>query len=280
MDLFILTTATDLTAAAVTSASDLTPLTDTPEVVVGDTETFTVKFLTGAGAYASWAGQAGYSLSLSLGSPTPQGLSVYALDGGTTAIANGWSGDIALSSSALVSALSCELGCRPRATAALFVLQVTVTDPQGRRETYAQVAITVRARVWDSSTTPPPAGAEYYTQAQSDDRYVSRNPASGAYRFQNDGAGGSLLQLLNSQTGAFHAVFIVGAAGAEQLAIGPADASAYVAPTADPVSYRFATAADGTAQLQLLNQTTGLFHTIFITGAPGTESLAIGPAGS
>ncbi|HEY1108995.1 MAG TPA: hypothetical protein VGE76_10195 [Opitutaceae bacterium] len=280
MNLFILTSATDLTAAAVTSASDVAPLAAAPEVVVGDSEPITLKFLDSANNYAAWSGEAGYSVALALGSPTPQGLEVYALDDGMTAIANGWSGRLPLTSSALVSALAQAIGCRPRQTAALFFLQVTVTDADGKRETFAQVPFTVRSRVWDSSVTPPPAGAAYYTQAESDARYVLRNPASGAYRFQNDGTGGSVLQLLNGGTGKFHTIFISGAAGSERLAIGPADASAYVAPTADPVSYRFASAADGTAQLQLLNQTTGFFHTIFITGAAGAEALAIGPAGS
>ncbi|AHF94017.1 hypothetical protein OPIT5_03795 [Opitutaceae bacterium TAV5] len=113
---------------------------------------------------------------------------------------------------------------------------------------------------------------------------ATKVPDLGAYRIKTDETG-SYYQLKNGTTGAFHTLYITGAAGAEQLAFGPADNTALpTSPTAlvtrDPQggTYRFRQTLDGGVVYQIKNITTGKFHTIYVSGNAGAETLTFGPA--
>jgi hypothetical protein len=163
--LFIYTGATDLSAAAVTSAASVTPLVgpdDFRQLVLGTTEPLTVKFLSAASTYESWSDDPTYTVTASLGELTPDGLSLYAEATLDTAVADGKSGDLALTTVALVDAARFATSCRPRATAMQLVLQITVTDPAGARRAYAQLPLTLNFRVPSFTPTPSPS-PEYLT---------------------------------------------------------------------------------------------------------------------
>jgi hypothetical protein len=174
VNLYIDTTATDLTAAAVVSAANLTPIdttNDLPPFVLGRTEPIEVEFLTGANAYASWSTDATYVVSVALGEQTVDGSQNYVEVNLDTATEHGKSGYLACTTATLYSALYNVLVGRPRASAALFVLEVNVLGPDGGRRTYAQLPVRLNAlvkRTGVPSATPPD---DYYTTTESDARF-------------------------------------------------------------------------------------------------------------
>lgn len=169
MDTFILTSTKDRSAAAITSASDTTALVGPdgfPQLVLGTTEPITAKFLTSASAYESWSGDATYDVTVSLGALTADGLSAYSTATLSTAISNGKSGDLALTTQALVDACKLFLSQRPRAPSLGLTLQFDVTDPSGNKRTYAQLPVTLNFRVPPFTPTADSPDT-YLTAAQS-----------------------------------------------------------------------------------------------------------------
>ena len=86
MNLFIYTGATRLNAAVVESATDLTPVARLPDLIVGDSEPVTVKFLSASGAYESWSGGGTYTLSISIGTLGADGIGAYFQTSSFTAV--------------------------------------------------------------------------------------------------------------------------------------------------------------------------------------------------
>lgn len=150
MDLLILTSIKDRAASAITSASDVTPLSgpsDFPELVVGTTEPMTVKHLSAASTYETWSYDAAYTVVVALGIITAAGLKVYASGTLSSIISSqGKSGNLALTSSTLVNALTEILGSRTTGRTTM-TLQVTVTDGSGNKRVFAQLPVTVRGTV-------------------------------------------------------------------------------------------------------------------------------------
>lgn len=150
MDLYILTSIKDRTASAITSASNVTALsgpTDFPELVVGTTEPITVRHLSAASTYESWSYSESYTIAVALGILTSAGIKVYASGTlGTVIPSEGKSGNLALTTSALVNALTEILGTRTTGKATM-TLQVTVTDGSGNKRVFAQLSVTVRGTV-------------------------------------------------------------------------------------------------------------------------------------
>jgi len=154
MNLFIYTGASEITAAAVASASDLTPAT-LPQLVAGDTPSFTVKFLSALSAFESWSGQSGYTLSLSLGLPSSDGSFLCATNSTFSQVTNGWTGTLALTSHALANIIAGVLWENPRRSQIRMTLQVAVTDNSGNRVTYAELPINVRALIATPNQAAP-----------------------------------------------------------------------------------------------------------------------------
>lgn len=110
-------------------------------------------------------------------------------------------------------------------------------------------------------------------------------PLNGTYRMQTDGTN-YFFQIKNATTGFFHTVFLQGDPPA--LVIGPSDESAtqvddgsFDPAGSAPANGTYRVKTDGGASyFQLKNATTGLWHTIFPTGASGAEQFAIGPGES
>jgi hypothetical protein len=152
MNLFVYTGAATLNAAIVTSATDLTPLTRLPDVVFGDSEPITVKFLSAAGAYESFSGAGTHTLSVSIGDASALGAGAYLQTSTFTAITNGWSGRLVLTSDALRSAVASYLETRAGATGAPLTLQIRVTDADGNTETDAKQKILVGSAVSVATT--------------------------------------------------------------------------------------------------------------------------------
>jgi hypothetical protein len=169
MDLLIKTTGiTDLTLAAVTSATDLTPLVgpdDFPQLVLGSTEPITLKFLTAASTYASFTADPTYRMIVSLGLVTADGLENYAETELLTAISDGKSGNLALTSTALIDAVECAFAGNWRASTVQLTLQVTVTDPSGYRRAYAMLPVTLWGRVPSFTPDNTPLPSQIFTRA-------------------------------------------------------------------------------------------------------------------
>jgi hypothetical protein len=101
------------------------------------------------------------------------------------------------------------------------VLEIKVRVGSAAR-TYLQTPCTVLNDMIEGSPMVPPPFATPATLEQLETMlagYVPLTPPGGALRVTPDG----LLQLRNATTGLWHAVFVAGAAGAESLAIGPAN---------------------------------------------------------
>ena len=158
--LYILTTATDKTRAAVTSMTDTTVVSSLEQFVLGDTVDMTVYFTNGTSA-PSWAGGAGYTLSVGLGTLDTGGAAAYTSAANFTATTNGWTGRLSINTSRLIDALSLQVGSAidwtrfptqarvpfPRPQYGWFNLQISVTDPNGYRTTYAELRVPVLNRV-------------------------------------------------------------------------------------------------------------------------------------
>lgn len=171
--LYILTTATDKTRAAVTSMTDTTPVT-LEQLVLGDTAALTIYFTDGTSAPA-WAGNASYSLSVGLGTLDTGGAAAYTSAANFTTTTNGWTGFLSLNTQRLIDALSLQVGSAidwtrfptqarvpfPRPQYGWFNLQISVTDANGYRTTYAELRIPVMNRVLPAGvadTTSPVTG--------------------------------------------------------------------------------------------------------------------------
>ena len=181
MNLVIYTEAQDKTASAVVSMTDTTPLTELEQLVLGDTPTISVTFTDGSAAPA-WAGQAGYTMSLALGTPDGDGRLDYTQIQAETAITGGWEGNLPLDTPALVTALNLLVNqgatiLRPPTQRytyqaprfAWFVLQIAVRGPDGYLTTYASLRVCVLNRVITSNFTEqqsPDAEVFAWTEAQ------------------------------------------------------------------------------------------------------------------
>lgn len=148
MDLLILTTAKDRSAAAITSASDTTALEGPegfPQLVLGSNEPLTLKFLSAASTYESWSADATYTMTASLGYLSATGLDVLTESTISTLITNGKSGTLSLTTTDIVNAM--DLAITGRRDSVLMTLQITVTDASANRRVYAQLPVQVNARV-------------------------------------------------------------------------------------------------------------------------------------
>jgi len=108
---------------------------------------------------------------------------------------------------------------------------------------------------------------------QPNDEWMLKNPPGGSWRVNNNGQ----LQFYDPVTAAWYTLFVDGPAGAETLAIGPADAS-----PSYPCGYMEMVPSGGSwrvhaGNLQFYNPTTALWYTLFVDGPSGAETLAIGP---
>src|SRR4051812_28118357 len=106
MNLFINTGATALADAIVNSASDLTSVSRLPDVVYGDSEPLTVKFLSAASTYQSWTVAAGYVVSVSIGELGPDGGGAYVQTSSFADVTNGFSGRLAIVGDAIAGAIA------------------------------------------------------------------------------------------------------------------------------------------------------------------------------
>lgn len=102
--------------------------------------------------------------------------------------------------------------------------------------------------------------------------YMPKCPPGGSWRINNQ----NQLQFYNPITESWYTLFVTGTVGAETLAIGEADVS-----NADMCGYMETNPSGGSwrvsnGNLQFYNPTTGLWHTLFVTGMAGIESLTIG----
>lgn len=150
MDLLILTTATDRSLAAITSATDVTALEGPdafPQLVLGTNEPLTVKHLSAASTYEAWSADAAYTVTASLGVITAQGLLAYTTATLSTVISNGKSGTLNLTTSELVSAASCGMHAWPPRQSLVLTLQITVTDGSGNKRVYAQLPVRLNGSV-------------------------------------------------------------------------------------------------------------------------------------
>lgn len=188
MDLFIDITAADKQQAAVVSVTDLTPIDSIPQLVLGDSEPYVIKFTSPAGVPA-WAGDASYSLELALGELDGNGLLDYTRQLSFDPISGGWSGRLNLATQALIDAIALQTGASinwtrypidariPRARPMLgwFFLQVRVVDPAGNKVTYAELRQPLLNRVLkgDPVENDSFAGAIEQTLTPDDDGDVS-----------------------------------------------------------------------------------------------------------
>ena len=176
MNLFIYTGASRLNAAVVESATDLTPVSRLPDLIVGDSEPVTVKFLSASGAYESWSGGGTYTLSISIGALGADGVGAYFQTSSFTAVTNGWTGRLDLAASALRSAVGGYLADRPGVTGAPLTLQVRVTDASGNTETYARQSVVISGAV----SVPTTADSTPVTYATAADVAADAATASAA----------------------------------------------------------------------------------------------------
>ena len=147
-----ITGAATLNAAIVTSATDLTPLTRLPDLIFGDAEPVTIKFLSASGTYESFSGSGTHTLSISIGEASEMGAAAYFQTSSFSTITNGWSGRLSLTTSALRSAVTGYLADRPSATAQPLFLQIRVTDSDGNTETYSKQKILIGGSVSVATT--------------------------------------------------------------------------------------------------------------------------------
>jgi hypothetical protein len=197
MDLFILTTGvTDLSASAITSASNVTPLvppTGLPQLVLGTTEPITVKFLTAASTYETWSDDPAYDVIVSLGLITSDGLEDYVQTELATVITEGKSGSLQLTSDKLIAAVEAAFGRNLHASTVEFVLQINVTAPVGSMRCFAMLPVTVWGRV--PSFTP------------SDPVFTPRTLGAGVADWLETPSSANLRAALTDETGTGAAVF-------------------------------------------------------------------------
>lgn len=106
-------------------------------------------------------------------------------------------------------------------TSRTFYMVVGGTPIDGEPETLGYATLQMLKDRFGEPSDPVVADpATYLSAAQSDARYARLAPAGGAYRIKD----GVYLQVKNATTGTWHTVFATGAAGAEVLTLGPAEA--------------------------------------------------------
>lgn len=158
MILFIDTNATDKMLAAVTSATDLTAISQLEQLVLGDSEPFTISFLSAASTYPAWATDATYTVSLGLGFVTAGGTELWASGTASTIVGNTRTGRLNLNTSLLQGAEFTALfynytsapygyNSRQRKRGLMNTLQIANADSTGRRETLALLPVWVCAPV-------------------------------------------------------------------------------------------------------------------------------------
>lgn len=195
MNLYVYTGAPDLAACTATTAADLSAMvsalanpgtaanaatlariaTSFPQLVLGDSEPLNVYFYSGAATAESWSGNAAYTLAAQLGILTPDGSEFLAAGSDFEVVANGWSGRMALTTTALVNAMQRYPFAGTVNPVLGVVLQLIVTDPDGNRETYAIPSLRVVGRVSAATTTTPSPAANYLTAAEIAAAYVARS---------------------------------------------------------------------------------------------------------
>jgi hypothetical protein len=218
MNLFIYTGARDLVQCAATTEADCNALiaalanpTTTanattlariasgfPQMVLGDSEPLVVKFMSAASTYESWSGSSGYAVTASLGLLSHDGVENYAETDDFTAITNGWSGRLALSTQDLIDAVQQSAGEGIRTLLPRFgfnsnrgvalTLQVRVTDGSGNRETYAIPQITLVGSVNAAGVSAPNPAVNYLTAAEIAAAYQAR---ANGYNAQANSSGNS-----------------------------------------------------------------------------------------
>jgi len=143
MNLFIYTRATDLERAAVTSATDLTPVTDLDDLVFGDTEPLAIRLTEdAAGTVPAWCGTAGHSIDVSLGELSSTGSGDYANTASFTFADNVYSGSLNVGTDAMRNWLGGRLAAR-----GTLLLQVRHTGPADAKETLAMLPVQVLGSV-------------------------------------------------------------------------------------------------------------------------------------
>lgn len=165
MKLVIDISATDKTQAAVTSLTDTTAVTALQNLLLGDSEPLDLTFTdssTSPAAAPSWAGAAGYTPFVALGTLDVNGALAHTRTVTFTAQTAGWTGRLALDTQALINACSINntigltgwaaMATDPRSRnsrqrQAQFFLQIAVIDPSGNLKTYANLPVFVVNRV-------------------------------------------------------------------------------------------------------------------------------------
>lgn len=214
MDLLIYTGETNPAQSLVTSASDLTRLDlpdDLRQLVLGTVEPLTVKFLSAASTYESFSADPSYVVVASLGYLTAEGLDVFAETTLSTAIADGKSGNLSCDTAALSLNLRAAL-VRPYQTQAQFVLQISVTDPNGNRRVWAQAPVWVNGRV--TVFTPPNVAlpsSTYLTAAETASLYLSR--AAHSYAASSNSTGNTTVTPASSKLTHTEEITFTGSAG-------------------------------------------------------------------
>lgn len=154
MKLVIDISASDKTNSAVTSITDATAIAEVQQMVLGDTEPLDITFTDSAAspmASPSWAGAAGYSLVVGLGTMDANALLNYTTSSSFVAKTGGWTGSLPLNTDTLRQAMNMAvntgggwagIATDPRARNArpnwaYFWLQIQVIDPTGAPRTYA-----------------------------------------------------------------------------------------------------------------------------------------------
>lgn len=169
MNLVIDVTATDLSNSAVNGLSDLTPVANLQDIVLGDNLPLTITFTDGSGG-PSWAGNAAYTLSVGLGTLDANGGADYTGTTSFTTITQGWTGFLPLTTQLLIDALALQVGSAvdwtrfpttlrtpyPRPYGGYFVLQIRVIDPTGMPVTYAELRVFLRSRIIPQSLVTQP----------------------------------------------------------------------------------------------------------------------------
>ena len=148
MKLFVYTGAAVFGDAIVTSLASTTPITDFPQVMVGDSIPLVVAFTTGTIA-ETWSGDPTYSLTVGIGQPSSAGAFNYTSTSTFTAggVSTQWTGQLNLNTALLKSAVDAALSQNFRAIGARLFFQIRVTDPAGNIVTYAETPIFVLGRI-------------------------------------------------------------------------------------------------------------------------------------
>lgn len=158
MILYIDTTAVDKMLAAVTSATDFTALPQIEQLVLGDSEPFTISFLSAPSTYPAWATDPTYTISLGLGFVTAGGTEMWASGSANTVAGNTRTGRLNLNTALLQGAEFTALfynytsspygwNSRQRRRGLTNTLQISNADASGNRETLALLPVWVCASV-------------------------------------------------------------------------------------------------------------------------------------